>query len=264
MEKPAFEQLMQSVLTKLKDAIAIENGDWLMRGLIDIRNRVFPIPSDTKVISKAIELAIVPVLAESLAQSELKVEIAKHQNYYPDVTLKHVPTDTLFAVDIKTTYRSEDGKVSGITLGTYTGYFRERESTKNICYPYNRYRGHYVLGVIYSRLEVPDSQKRVYALDDLEQIPPLIGDIQVFFQEKYKIASDKPGSGNTSNIGSVSKLQELISGEGPFAKLGETVFDDYWMNYETNDMARRAGRTAPRYTNLEAYKKWKEELGEQE
>ena len=49
--------------------------------------------------------------------------------------------------------------------------------------------------------------------------------------EKWKIASDKRGSGNTANIGSISNISDIITGRGMFSKLGEDWFDDYWMNY---------------------------------
>ena len=49
--------------------------------------------------------------------------------------------------------------------------------------------------------------------------------------EKWKIASDKGGSGNTANIGSINNIEDIINGRGMFHKLGEKWFDDYWMNY---------------------------------
>ncbi len=76
-------------------------------------------------------------------------------------------------------------------------------------------------------------------------------------QEKYKIAIDRPGSGNTKNIGSVVAIDALIGGKGPFADLGEDVFDDYWSFYLTKDMARAAGLPKRPYTNISSYKKYK-------
>ena len=63
--------------------------------------------------------------------------------------------------------------------------------------------------------------------------------ILLFVQEKWRIAIDRPGSGNTKNIGSVSSIEDLINGNGTFAGLGENVFDDYWINYLTPDMAKK-------------------------
>jgi len=49
----------------------------------------------------------------------------------------------------------------------------------------------------------------------------------------------------------------LVSGTGPFAALGEDVYDDYWMFYLTRDMAQALGVKRP-YTNLKTYLEYKE------
>ncbi len=46
------------------------------------------------------------------------------------------------------------------------------------------------------------------------------------------IASDKGGSGNTANIGSINNIADIVAGRGMFSKLGEHWFDEYWMNYK--------------------------------
>lgn len=38
------------------------------------------------------------------------------------------------------------------------------------------------------------------------------------------------GSGNTANIGSIDYIPDILSGKGVFSKLGEGVFDAYWIN----------------------------------
>ena len=53
-----------------------------------------------------------------------------------------------------------------------------------------------------------------------------------FVTEKWKIASDRGGSGNTANIGSINNIAAIIAGKGMFSKLGEEWFDEYWMNYK--------------------------------
>ncbi|QTA84591.1 type II restriction endonuclease [Desulfonema magnum] len=39
----------------------------------------------------------------------------------------------------------------------------------------------------------------------------------------YQIALDRPGTGNTKNIGSVINIDKLIHGKGPFTDLGEDI-----------------------------------------
>jgi len=82
-------------------------------------------------------------------------------------------------------------------------------------------------------------------------------DFEFFVQEKYKIAIDRPGSGNTKNIGSVTNIEALKSGKGPFAELGEEVFDDYWKFYLTKEMAKAAELNKSPFTNLKQYKELK-------
>ena len=59
----------------------------------------------------------------------------------------------------------------------------------------------------------------------------MIRDFQFFVTEKWEIASDRLGSHNTANIGSIQKISDIIAGNGVFKTLGERWFDDYWINY---------------------------------
>ena len=97
----------------------------------------------------------------------------------------------------------------------------------------------------------------MYTIDDLEGILSVIRDFDFVVQEKYKIAKDRPGSGNTKNMGSCVKLSELREGTGPFSILGVKVFDDYWSNYMTMEMARSAKLKRPPYSNLKEYLKYR-------
>lgn len=84
----------------------------------------------------------------------------------------------------------------------------------------------------------------------------MIYDFDFFVQPKYRIATGSPGSGNTKNIGSCTNIQQLKSGSGPFHALGEDVFDDYWMYYLTEDMAKKEDVARP-YNNLSSYLEYK-------
>jgi hypothetical protein len=130
-------------------------------------------------------------------------------------------------VDIKSTYRISANEVNGMTLGAFTGYFRKRDSNKNTLYPYGQYAGHFVLGVIYTKCDDVADERKQFTLDELPTIPSVVKEFRFFTQPKYRIASSRPGSGNTKNIGSVVKIDELVAGNGSFASLGEEVYDDY-------------------------------------
>jgi hypothetical protein len=247
----------------LQEQVSTENGDWTVKGFIDVYRRIYTISIDTKVLSKVLELLMFPVLMRFAEEQGYRIILAKAQNQYPDLSLMSLTDEnTCFAVDVKTTYRIHDPKsetlrVSGMTLGTFGGYFRTRDRPMSSTFAYNRYRKHYVLGIIYSRAEGID-ERQVYNINDLSIIPSVAHDFQFLLQEKYRIASDRPGSGNTKNIGSTTYLDRLLNGTGVFAKLGIEVFDDYWMNYRTRAMAQAEGYEKPPYTNLIAYQEYKQ------
>ncbi|MGP8260390.1 MAG: type II restriction endonuclease [Acidobacteriaceae bacterium] len=256
MTSEEFLAHLQTHAETFAKAVATEEGEWIVKGFIDVYQRIYTISVDTKLVSKVLELLLFPMFVEFADQHKLDIELSPQQNFYPDLTFRHRSTGSLFAVDIKSTYRKNDTDVNGMTLGAFTGYFRKRDTTKNTLYPYNKYSGHFVLGIIYSHcLDVIDERKS-FTLDDLSKIPSVIKDFSFFAQPKYRIATSRPGSGNTKNIGSVTKINEMTDGKGPFFALGESVYDDYWMFYLTGDMAKALEIERP-YTNLKTYLEYK-------
>lgn len=233
-EKDKFTLLLKDFASSLRNFIAA-NDEWTIRGFIDIFKNIYTISSDTKIISKILELHIFPHFITFAEKNGFTIELATHQNWYPDLTFISKEDKSIkFAVDLKTTYRNEnyEGFCNGFTLGSHGEYFINRSSTKNIQYPYNEYLGHFCLGIIYSRAVIDKSEEtKTYSVDELEAIPAVISNFIFFAEEKWKIASDKGGSGNTANIGSIQKIDDILSGNGVFSKAGEAIFDDYWANF---------------------------------
>ena len=248
-----FEQALMKLVKRLRQYSTTPSGEWTIKGFIDLDKNIFSLSSDTKLISKILELHILPEIFQFADENNYEIILAEHQNWYPDISFidKNNPA-VKFALDIKTTYRKND-KVAGFTLGSHGAYFQQRDSTKNIQFPYNTYIGHYVLGIIYTRniqekeLDTPkvyiveELQNKKYIssilspyyipISDLHAIRSVIKDLDFFAAPKWKIASDKQGSGNTANIGSIKDIEDLKKGRGVFSKLGEKWFDEYWMNY---------------------------------
>ncbi|MBI4536181.1 MAG: restriction endonuclease, partial [Ignavibacteriae bacterium] len=75
-------------------------------------------------------------------------------------------------------------------------------------------------------------------------ITSVVKDFQFFVCEKWRLASDRQGSGNTANIGSITWIEDILAGNGVFAKLGEEWFDEYWMNYGVTTMMKK-GKATP-------------------
>lgn len=256
MTKHEFIKILRDAVATYRQYVSTPDGQWAVKGFIDTYRNIYTISTDTKVVSKIMELYIFPLLYKFANDNSLQLVLTKEQNFYPDMTF--IDTEgNLFAVDIKSSYRTGENRINGMTLGAFTGYFRNRTSTKNVTYPYSAYKAHIVLGIIYSENENNADEYNCYALENLDTIVSVIKDITFFVQEKWKIATDRPGSGNTKNIGSVLSIDSLINGTGKFAELGECVFDDYWMNYLTPDMARMAELSAPYYKDIKSYKKFR-------
>ena len=128
-----------------------------------------------------------------------------------------------------------------------------RDSRKNIQFPYREYIGHYCLGIIYSRAILDaDEEFQKYNLSELQSINSAINDLIFFACEKWTIASDRQGSGNTANIGSIEYIEDILNGNGVFKNLGEEVFDEYWKNYGRMIVTDKKGNSK-KLTRLEEF-----------
>lgn len=260
--KADFKKELDKFADKLEKYVSTDKGDWTVKGFIDVYKNIYTISSDTKIVSKILEIHIFPQILQFADSIGYKIILAEKQNWYPDLTLVNKKNENVkFAIDIKTTFRRND-KTAGFTLGSHGGYFKERDKSKNIQFPYNQYTGHYCLGVIYTRTDVTEdlSETEIYQVEDLQEeyetpnkkvgqrkvtavkhlksITSVIKDFDFFAAEKWKIASDKQGSGNTANIGSIVDIADLKNGNGIFSQLGEEWFDEYWINHGSATMVK--------------------------
>lgn len=235
-EKENFSKKLEEFVTGLSGHVSTDDGQWIVKGFIDIFKNVYTISSDTKIVSKILEIHLFPQILAFAQANKYKVILAEHQNYYPDISFVKASDESIrFAVDFKTTYRNpkKPHLCNGFTLGSHGAYFEHRASTKNIQFPYGSYLGHFCLGIIYDRaVGATIDETKAHNIDELHSIASVASNFHFFVTEKWKIASDKGGSGNTANIGSINNIADIISGKGMFSKLGEDWFDEYWMNYK--------------------------------
>lgn len=264
MIQGAFHNQFSQYLSLIKTQIADDRGEWTVKGFIDRQQRIYTISLDTKVLSKVLELLMYPTITSFANEHGYDIVLARVQNHYPDISLISKSDESVrIALDIKTTYIAKQDitgltRVSGMTLGTFGGYFRNRYHPVSSTFAYNQYKAHFVLGVVYQR-KVGVDERKIYKISDINTIPSVAHNFHIFLEEKYKIASDSPGSGNTKNIGSTKLLERLLNGTGVFSKLGIDVFDDYWMNYQTRAMARENGFENPPYHDLRSYRSYKQQ-----
>lgn len=260
--KRKFEEALNEFVKLLKAYVSTDKGDWTIKGFIDVYKNIYTISADTKIISKILEIHIFPQLLQFAEDNGYKIMFAEMQNWYPDITFIDTKNNSVkFALDIKTTFR-RNSQTAGFTLGSHGAYFKERDKSKNIQFPYNHYSGHYCLGIIYSRTvaseDFPETEiyqaeelqeeyetpankvgeREVTTVKNLKSITSVIRNFDFFAVEKWKIASDRRGSGNTANIGSINDINDLKAGKGVFSELGEEWFDEYWVNYGTATMVK--------------------------
>ena len=128
MTKEEFFNLLSEEVKTYKTYLETDGHDWIVKGFVDVNKNVYTITNDTKVVSKIIEILPIPKLDKFANDNGLVMELPSKQNFYPDLTFKD-NSGNLFAVDFKSSYYSGDS-VNGLTLGSYWGYFRDRDTVK--------------------------------------------------------------------------------------------------------------------------------------
>jgi len=257
MEPGIFESIKTVIVNNFNDFT------WDIIGIVDSGNNVYPMTPDTKVLSKVFEMKAAPQfkqIADDLStdENQCKLLLAETQIQYPDFTLTGgVLGDEKIAVDIKCGYRKEIDTFSGFTLGSFNGYFKNRNAKRSILFPYNDYAKHLILCFIYDR-DMDIDITEVCSLGECE-IPNIITNVEVILQEKWKVAIGSPGSGNTANIGSIKKISQLKNGTGPFSRESEDVFDDYWMHYIRKEDCKKMDFESQPYHTIPEYKAWNRE-----
>ena len=200
-------------------------------GMLDAQNKIHTFGTDSKIIGRIFEMYTQPVLQEIANENGYILKTPESQTVYPDfILMKSEESKDKIAIDVKTTYIDKDTSSLKFTLGSFGSYMRN--NTKNIEYLYTDYSKHYVIGFIYKR-NGNAQESLIFDYEDRQKIEFPFCEVKYFIQEKYKIAGDKPGSGNTENIGSISSnhFEDFERGKGPFAELGQDAYELYWKYY---------------------------------
>jgi len=118
--KTDFIEALREFANGLTEYTQTEDGQWAIKGFIDAFKNVYTVSADTKIISKIVEIHLFPKILEFAQQHSHRIVLAKHQNWYPDLSFVYAKDPRIkFAVDIKTTYRDPEypGHCNGFTLG---------------------------------------------------------------------------------------------------------------------------------------------------
>ena len=205
--------------------------DFNALGIVDAHDHIHTLGTDSKIIGRVFEMFTQPILQKIAKSHRLTLTTPELQTHYPDfIMMENRESTCKIAIDVKSTYIDTTNATIKFTLGSFASYMRN--NTKNIEYRYTDYVKHYVIGFVYRR-NTQAQESLVYDYSLRHQIVSPYHDVRFFIQEKYKIAGDRPGSGNTENIGSISSsdFDDFKFGKGPFSILGQDAFDLYWKYY---------------------------------
>ena len=86
MTTEEFFNLLDEEVKSYKEYLETDNRDWIVKGFIDIDKNVYTITNDTKIVSKIIELLLIPKLNKFALEHNMVLELPSKQNFYPDMT----------------------------------------------------------------------------------------------------------------------------------------------------------------------------------
>ncbi|AXJ11837.1 restriction endonuclease [Arthrobacter sp. PM3] len=250
-----LEPYSDPIIATLRSLLPKKREDWQLVGVVNRDKDVYSFGTDSKIIGRAFEIVAAVYIEKLAAALGYSFHESTNQTTYPDFYLTK-PDGRRIGIDVKSTYRSLNGvgqvRSFKFTLGSFTSYLRN--DTKNIEGQYSDYDSHYVLAFLYTR--ITDYKPMKKSIHEIDEIPPTYDDVEVVFQEKFRIGGDKTGSGNTDNLATIQSntAEPFIYGASPFSVLGKEVFDHYWSNHPRN--ADPDGVKKSLYKNLPAYFDW--------
>ena len=75
MTKEEFFDLLTEEVKTYKDYLETDSEDWIVKGFIDIDRNVYTITNDTKVVSKIIEILLIPKLDKFAKERGLELKL---------------------------------------------------------------------------------------------------------------------------------------------------------------------------------------------
>lgn len=184
-----------------------------VRGILLRDGTVLPVPSESSVIAKLIEVTLLERFRTvANAVKELDVLGAPSTRTYPDIWLAGGRLNgRKIALEVKCARRAPGGRrtASRITLGPYDKYFRQPTVKMAGCVlPYGDFDAHLDIIVLYD-----------YDGGQILNLEPLV-------VETWRVASRKESSGTRNYIGAVTEIERLRNEDGEFTTAQE--FYSHW------------------------------------
>ena len=192
-----------------------------LRDQLSRTGHLLPLPSEPAALANVMEIELREHLLHA-AQGQADIEVVEGtERSYPDLEILGAAFGGgTGAVDIKCARRNKSGSGLNNRIALYTGntYFLWPQlKFSGILRPFGEYREHLSIVVVYTFRK---------------DLPERITDVRVIAQETWRIASRSRASATREYIGSVSAIENLVSGEGEFGSPEE--FYGFW-----RDSARR-------------------------
>ena len=87
MTKEDFFNLLTEEVKTYKEFLETTNNEWIVKGFIDIDKNVYTITNDTKVVSKIIEILLIPKLDRFARNHGMELELPSKPVSYTHLTL---------------------------------------------------------------------------------------------------------------------------------------------------------------------------------
>ena len=216
------DQPVASFKTLLREAL--KGYRFNVRGLLLDDGSVAPLPRESSVIGKVVEVTIIEHLKRRLlTTSDLDVLAASSDRVYPDLTFTGSRiAPHRFGLDVKCARRNKSGKrtQSAISIGTFDAeYFHyPKEKVGNITMAYGDYRAHLALIVLY---DYQDTTAK---------------NVEWLIVEKWRVATRKRSSGTRCYIAATNVIDRLRREDGDFES--EDEFNAFWRDQPINETKR--------------------------
>lgn len=214
-EIQAFKRTFKGFLADYKfmvDGLYLKNGD------------VLPLPSESAVVGKVVEITIKSHLTKKTwGRTDIRL-LPGGPRSYPDLSVDGPALGgRQFAIDVKCVRRGRNKKSteSAMGLATYDAtYFRKPdEKAPNIMAAYNTYDAHLVLVALYDYSDATAQN------------------VQLALVEKWRIATRKRASGTRCYVAAVTEIDRLLAEKGDFSS--EEEFNEYWRSVPIKEKAVR-------------------------
>lgn len=75
MTKDEFLKLLRAEVMTYKQFLETDNNEWTIKGFIDVNKNVYSLSCDTKVVSKIIEILLIPKLSAFAKSNGMTMEL---------------------------------------------------------------------------------------------------------------------------------------------------------------------------------------------